>query len=226
MLIAEIIFAVAFVGMISLCMFGFAFGIVHFVVLAVRMFKPNFAVLQRPGTVKQENETPAKVKLLTIDFLMAERRRVMQEATRAQHERLNPQMFSKLVRTGAAKQQMEWTLSELTAQLNRRRGRLEERRDKWAIAIFPHGLKCPYWLIDFTTKGKRREPVYAPLRDKRRTFDLASAQRWCESLEGSPMILAANAQARIQIRLRQAATKLWEQRQTAEAVQENTNATA
>jgi hypothetical protein len=78
---------------------------------------------------------------------MAERRRVMQEATRAQHERLNPQMFSKLVRTGAAKQQMEWTLSELTAQLNRRRGRLEERRDKWVKNAATNG-QLPFFHMD------------------------------------------------------------------------------
>jgi len=212
--VIQLIFVGVFLSILAVSAL-FASGVVaHFLMLGIRVFKPQFGMLKRPETAKAKEEAPAKVRLVAIDFLLAEKRRVLQAQTRAQHETLNPQ-FSKLVREGTAPQKMEWTLEELAAQLNRnKREKLEERRDRWAIAIFPHGLKCPYWLIDFTTKGgKRREPVYAPLRDKRRTFDLASAERWCESLEGSPMILAANAQARIQVRLRQAATRLWEQRQ-------------
>jgi hypothetical protein len=170
------------------------------------------------------DDDPATVRLVAIDFLLAEKRRGLQAQTRAQHDTFNPQ-FSRLVREGTAPQKAEWTLEELAAQLNRRRWKPDERRDRWAIAVYPHGLKWPYWLIDFTTRGKKREPVYAPLRDKRRTFDLASAQRWCERLEGETIIVPANAAARVQIRLRQAATKLWEERQAAEAVQENNYAT-
>jgi hypothetical protein len=136
----SLLFAAALFGMMLLGFCGLGFIVGSFVFSFIRLFIPNLGVPkeQRPETT----ESQRSVKRVALDFMMAERRKLLQ----AEYDRLNP-------RVGASRPHTDpydvglWNSEVLKNLIHKKkstaRAEIPEPKTKaaWSIALFSNGSK-------------------------------------------------------------------------------------
>jgi hypothetical protein len=204
-----LILIVALPLLLALGLFAVSFGITTLFVKCIRIFKPNFLLRVVALTVQEEASTPKQIRLLTIDYLLIEKRKREKAYKELQQKMMGiDQPATKINST------QEWDISAIGKEVESIKKQsstaiqnaANERKDLWALArIEGSNVDRPRFLcMRLSVRGHGLRCAFASLPpDRRVSLDLESAKRLVSILGPGVFIVPQNSAARIRLRAEQ-----------------------